>query len=162
MAALSQSFLDGYKGKSMAQICPFAYNTGNQCAHFVSHVLEIGHGATCKNITWANKNNKAITKGACLRANEVYNNCASRGPWADRDAALTSCLIFVTDAAHVKNNLMTDHPQKHVGVYFNGTIWHYSNTRKQVETDTPETWLAKFQKVYAGPNISLFYGKHSV
>lgn len=156
---ISATALDNYKGKNITEICPFKYNEGNQCAHFVSHAVGIGIGATCKNASWANKHNKDIANGASIRANEVFNNCPERGLWEKRDASIVGCLIFVTDASNVKNNSMVDVPQKHVGVYLNGTIYHYSNTHGKVETDTPETWLAKFDKIYKGDNISLFYGK---
>ena len=67
--------LNCYTGMNITEICPFKYNTGNQCAHFVSHAVGIAVGATCKNASWENRQNKAIAQGASLRANEVYNSC---------------------------------------------------------------------------------------
>jgi hypothetical protein len=148
--------LNCYTGMNITEICPFKYNTGNQCAHFVSHAVGIAVGATCKNASWENRQNKAIAQGASLRANEVYNSCVSRGPWGERNAAIATCLIFVTCDSNVTGNMMLDAPQKHVGVYLNGTIWHYSNTHGRVQTDTVDSWFSKFKGIYSG-NVSLFY-----
>jgi len=48
---------------------------------------------------------------------------------------LRECLVFVTSARNVTGNRMTDCPQKHVGVYLDGTVRHYSNSPGKVVSD---------------------------
>jgi hypothetical protein len=69
-------------------------------------------------------------------------------------------LIFITRAANVKNNIMANVPQKHVGVYFGGAVYNFSNSGHKVVKDiSPDTFLAKFQGVYRGDDLALFYGE---
>jgi hypothetical protein len=49
---------------------------------------------------------------------------------------------------------MANRPKKHIGVYCNGGIWHYSNTKDKVVKQTPED----FAKHYSGKEFALFYG----
>lgn len=151
--------LDDYKGKTITEICPFKYDRDNQCAHFVSHVLELSVATTCKNISWDNRQNKAIATGASLRANQVYNNsCQDRGLWTSRKDTVTSCLIFITDASNVKDNIMSDFHEKHVGIYLSGTIWQYSNSHKEVQTADVDSWFKRIDAIYKGDNITLYFG----
>jgi hypothetical protein len=49
---------------------------------------------------------------------------------------------------------MANVPKKHVGIYRDGTIWHYSNSKRRVVTQTPQ----EFSHHYSGKDIALFYG----
>ena len=50
---------------------------------------------------------------------------------------------------------MDNVPKKHIGIFINGTIWHYSNSQHKVVTQTP----AEFIKHYPGQGFALFYGQ---
>ena len=66
------------------------------------------------------------------------------------------CLVFITNANNVnlQTKTMVNVPRKHVGIYYNGTIWHYSNSRHQVVSQTPEA----FSNHYPAPSNAMFYG----
>jgi len=146
----SASDLNRYLGKNIDDICDCEYHNDedNHCAHFVSHVLGFSFGYTCKHMT------SKGTKGASIRVHQLFSKCSEVGRWADRKASV--CLAFVTAAGNVKlrSKVMSNVPRKHVGIYVNETIWHYSNMLDQVVTQTPEA----FSKHYTGSNIALFYG----
>jgi len=44
---------------------------------------------------------------------------------------------------------MEDHPVKHVGIYHNGYVWHYSNTLRKVKKDLVAEWITTFTRIYA-------------
>ncbi len=142
--------LQKYEGKHIKDICGNAYHndSDNHCAHFVSHVLGFSFGLTCKGMTGKG------TKGASLRVHELFAKCPEVGKLADCKAA--ACLVFITKAGNVNlaQKVMSNVPQKHVGVYVDGTIWHYSNGRRMVVSQTPEA----FSKHYPGAGFALFYG----
>jgi hypothetical protein len=54
---------------------------------------------------------------------------------------------------------MTDHPQKHIGIFANGLIYHYSNGEDKVVSDTPPSFESKFKSRYSGANVTLFFGQ---
>ena len=66
------------------------------------------------------------------------------------------CLIFNTQATNVKlaSKVMANVHQKHIGIYSNGTIYHYSNAQRQVVCVTPE----EFSRHYPGPRFAMFFG----
>ena len=138
--------------ESIGKICSNGYDdpNDNHCAHYVSHVLNFIFGTTCRTM------HAGKDPGANIRVQELFARCPQVGRWADRPGPLGQCLVFVTDATHVNlvNKVMANVPRKHVGIYVNGTIWHYSNFRSQVVTVTPE----HFKNHYPGSGIALFYG----
>jgi hypothetical protein len=150
---LTKQQLDNYKGKGIRDICTHQYvnDADNHCAHFVSHALGFSFGFTCKGMT-----GKGEGKGASIRVYELFARCPEVGNWDDKKAILTSCLVFITASTNVdlKKKRMTNVPRKHVGIFLNGTIWHYSNTRDHVVTQTPD----QFRHHYVGPEYKLFYG----
>jgi len=153
---LSQSDLQTWQNLNIKDICGCGYinNSFNHCAHFVAHVLGYEFGYTCKQATGKG------SPGATLRVNEIFNECRDVGKWDSLPAGTVSCLAFVTAAGHVNlaAGRMSDHPQKHIGIYCNGTIWHYSNSRKKVWTATPND----FKHHYPGADITVYYGEFPV
>ena len=144
----------GYHETNISDICDNNYiqAADNHCAHFVSHAMSYSFGYTCKAAVAG-----ATHQGANLRVHEVFSRCLNVGRWADRPAALTSCLVFVTLASnvHVTTKTMDNVPKKHIGIFINGTIWHYSNSHHKVVTQVP----TEFIKHYPGPGFALFYGQ---
>ena len=64
--------------------------------------------------------------------------------------------VFVTRRSNVNlgAKTMTNVPKKHVGIGIGNTIWHYSNTRDQVVTATPDEFIYH----YRGQENGLFWG----
>jgi hypothetical protein len=144
------SSLNEFVGKHIKDICgcQFQDDSFNHCAHFVSHVMGFHFGYTCKHQTGKG------TVGVNIRVHELFKMCPKVGKWEAREG--TSCLVFVTAANNVnlETNVMVNVPKKHVGIYLDGTIWHYSNSKRKAVTQTPQ----EFSHHYAGKNIALFYG----
>lgn len=149
MPAPTVDALRKVEGQHIKSICDGGYvDAGdNHCAHFLGHFFGYGFGFTCKGMTGKGT-------GAVIRVHELFARCPEVGKFADFKG--TSCLVFVTDQGnvHLKKKVIDNVPQKHVGVYLNGTIWHYSNKNQQVITQTP----AEFNQHYPGKSIALFYG----
>jgi hypothetical protein len=149
---ITQAQLTGYLGKSIGEICPNAYASthDNHCAHFVSHVLGYHFGATCQVMG----NGKAL--GASLRVQDLFVRCRSVGAWSLRPTALKPCLVFITRAGNVNLSAktMANVPRKHVGIFADGFIWHYSNSQQKVVRQTP----AQFAQHYPSPDNAMFFG----
>ena len=145
--------LNKFVGKNITGICTNGYTNAadNHCAHFVSHALEYTFGYTCRAA--------GTGKGpaANLRVHELFGRCPSVGRWDDKPDDLKTCLAFVTARTNVQvpNKLMANVPKKHVGIFIDGTIWHYSNSHHKVMTQNPED----FSHHYPGPDIELFFGQ---
>ena len=144
---ITTPMLDGLVGKSIQQICgnKFHSPTENHCAHFVSHVCGLGFSYHCRQ-------HKGGTKpGANIRVHEVFEQCPKVGPWSAANPAQTQ-LIFVTAKSNVdvSRRWLGNIPEKHIGIYHGGKVYHYSNGRDQVTTDTPDSFLAKFEAQYSG------------
>jgi hypothetical protein len=149
---ITQPQLDGFLGKSMAEICPngFAANSDNHCAHFVSHVLGLRYGVTCQVMSHGRQ------PGVTIRVQEIFPRCPTVGAWSLRPASLTACLVFITRVSNVSlaTKVMNNVPRKHVGIFLNGAIWHYSNSQHKVVKQRP----AQFGLHYPAPDNGLFYG----
>jgi hypothetical protein len=149
---ITQRQLDGFLGKSMAQICPngFAADADNHCAHFVSHVLNLRYGVTCQIMSHGK------LPGVSIRVQEIFPHCPTVGAWSLRPASLGACLVFITRVANVNlaAKVMSNVPRKHVGIFLNGSIWHYSNSQHKVVRQTP----AQFGMHYPAPDNGMFYG----
>lgn len=134
--------LTKYLGKRIDQICQFSLakkHTENHCAHFVSHVMKYdGFAVTCKSFTSADK--QLPGKGAAIRVDDIFNVAPKVGPWEQRPPGLVSCLIFVTNSGNMRRTgtrlEMKSHRNKHIGIFIDGTVWHYSNTADQVAKDS--------------------------
>jgi hypothetical protein len=144
--------LHGYLGKSIGEICQNGYTSvhDNHCAHFVSHVLGYRFGVTCQMM------GKGSGPAATLRVHELFPRCHSVGAWSLRPASLKTCLVFITRASNVSlvNRTMVNVPRKHVGIYLDGAIFHYSNAQQKVVRQLP----AQFAQHYPTPDNGLFFG----
>lgn len=143
-----------YLGKSISDICSNSYHNSadNHCAHFVSHILGFRFGYICRSMTGKG----SVTDAAAIRVQEVFAKCPKVGKWVDKPVTSTFCLAFVTSAANVNLNTKTmrNHPRKHIGVFYNGQVYHYSNSKNKVVEQTP----AAYALHYAGNDITVYYG----
>ncbi|WP_133793209.1 hypothetical protein [Prosthecobacter fusiformis] len=115
------------------------------------HVLEVDAGYTCK------MHNNGSHPGACLRVQELFSICPQVGNW--KDNANEMCIVFVTDKMNVDldKHTMRNVPKKHVGIFSEGLVYHYSNTADLVISQRAKDFLARFQGSYGGKQ-GLFFG----
>jgi hypothetical protein len=68
-------------------------------------------------------------------------------------------IVFVTDKSNVDlaARTMRNVPMKHVGIFSDGQVYHYSNSQDKVIRQTPTAFLARFQGFYGGSQ-GLFFG----
>ncbi len=146
--------LNNVVGKPIEQICnnKFHNHAENHCAHFVSHMIEFTNSYNCKDYKGG------TNKGANIRVHEIFANCPLVGKIADAPTN-KPYLVFVTDEKNVDipNKRMVNVPKKHIGIFINGFIYHYSNTEEKVCKWSIEKFHTTFQKTYKG-NQQLFYG----
>jgi hypothetical protein len=144
--------LSGFLGKSIAQICPngFTSEAHSHSAHFVGHALGYAFGATCHLI--GSRNGPAATR----RVQEIFSACQRVGVWSLRPSTLGTCLVFITRASNVNlpGKVMANAPRKHVGIFVDGSVWHYSSSQRKVVKET----LARFSLHYPAPDNAMFYG----
>jgi hypothetical protein len=149
---LSVALLTKYEGKNIKDICGngLTNDADNHCAHFVNHVLRLEFGYTCSKATGKG------AQGANVRVHETFARCRAVGNWSDLDGTTQNCLVFITykSSVDLKNKRMANRPKKHIGIYCNGSIWHYSNTRDKVVKQMPK----EFSKHYRGSEFAMFYG----
>lgn len=159
--------IDRSINKKISDLCPFSIaknNSQNHCAHYVSHIMGYEFpGPTCKNFTLADKQNAA--KGATIRVDDLFKRSPQTDLLANKPAALTECLIFVTLASNVTMSsnilMMGNHPKKHVGILIKGKVWNYSNSNNKVVSDLLTQFQTKFTNAYAtaGTTVEFYYGK---
>lgn len=139
--------------KTISDLCKnnFTATTDNHCAHFVCHVLELDLGYDCK----THKNGSH--PGSCLRVQELFAECPQVGVFNNAPDGMK--IVFVTDKSNVDLNAhtMRNVPKKHVGIFSDGQIYHYSNSQDIVIRQTPAAFLSRFQNFYGG-NQGLFFG----
>ena len=148
--------LQAFVGKPIANICNKGFSSASQnhCAHFVSHALGIKFGMLCGDMKFETRKT-----GASIRCDELFNRLALRGPWEQKPQITDGILIFVLSAKHVNGNVMSNHPQKHVGIHHSGRVFNFSNSQGKVVVDTTvEAFHSKFKTIYSGGDISLFFG----
>jgi hypothetical protein len=147
--------MESFLGKNINRICKNRFHDPamNHCAHFVCHVMGFDFSFNCKDYKGGNK------PAANIRVHEVFANCPRVGKWSDADTS-QSQLIFVTrtDAVNLATGTMQNIPEKHIGIYHNGQVYHYSNTNDQVVKQTVPDFLARFEAAYSGRQ-SLFFGE---
>lgn len=150
---LDESVLTGWLGHHISDICPIGYanNSDNHCAHFVSHVLGYQFGATCRLMK------SGTGTSASIRVQDLFAHCLQTGDWGP-PTPLFWGLVFITNASNVNTDTkhMNNVPRKHVGIFYGGsrTIYHYSNSRRQVVAQTPE----EFSNHYPAPDNAMFWG----
>jgi hypothetical protein len=150
-----------YAGHGMNEICENHFDTKgeNHCAHFVSHALGIKFPVTCGDLKFSTKGS-----GATIRWDELFNQLNPRGLWDNRPTDGRPLLIFVTFERNVINNRMGSSPHKHVGIYINGPVYNFSNSRHVViRSSSAEEFHQNVGGYYTkmhpnlGP-IGLYYG----
>ena len=152
--AITEASLRALLGQHIRQICPLNYaaDADNHCAHFVSHVLGYRFSTTCRTMV------NAVGTPATIRVQDVFAHCLQVGPWDDLPSPLFWGLVFITNAhnVNVRAKQMVNIPRKHVGIFLGGgrTIYHYSNSRRQVVSETPE----QFSHHYPAPDNAMFWG----
>lgn len=147
--------LETFLGKDIKDICGNGFDdpTLNHCAHFVSHAIGLTFSFNCRQMVGGSK------PPANIRVHEVFAQCPRVGRWVDADTT-QSHLVFVTrkDVVNLVAKTMQNIPQKHIGIYSNGHVYHYSNSTDRVVKQTPDDFLARFQAAYSGDQ-GLFFGE---
>ena len=132
-----RSRLENALGKPIDDICPnrFHDHSANHCAHFVSHMMGLGFSFNCREYKGGSK------QPANIRVHEVFKQCPKVGKWSARPTIDGPFLVFVTrtNNVDVDTKTMGNIPQKHIGVFLDGHIYHYSNTQEMAVKWTPET-----------------------
>jgi hypothetical protein len=145
--------LEDFLDHPIDDICGNGYvdHTSNHCAHFVSHALGFQFGMNCRKLT------DGSSRAANIRVHELFSRCGSVGLWPP--PAFEPVLIFVTAADHVDLAHKTMHnvPNKHVGVFTGGLVYHYSNAKGKVVRQGVAEFQAHFDKAYGKPQ-GYFYG----
>lgn len=145
---------ESYIGMGIDDICQNKFHdpNSNHCAHFVSHVLGITFSFNCRQYAGGN------AQPANIRVHEIFAQCPTVGKWEDADQSRDQ-LVFVTrkDVVSLPTKKMQNIPQKHIGIFTGGHVYHYSNTADKVVKDRPEAFLQKFQNAYSGDQ-GLFFG----
>lgn len=149
-AVLTESVLNSYLGRSIAQICPHGYDGAqdNHCAHFVAHVLQLDFGMTCGRL-------RRRPGGANVRVQELFAQCPSSREVVECPSTGQG-LIFVSDRRNFSGTptQIENVRRKHVGVMSNGRVWHYSNTLRRVVVQT----VGEFLSHYPRQDNALWYG----
>ena len=148
---MSREFLSTYEGLHISDVCTavrFVDDAQNHCAHFVNHVLGVDLPLTCGQLL--GKPGAA----ANIRVHETFACCPSVGRFDERPTG--PCLVFVVQhtAVDLANHRMANVPKKHIGIFCDGDIWHYSNSQRKVVRESPERFLQHF----SGAGFGLFFG----
>jgi hypothetical protein len=143
-----------FLGKPIDDICGNGFDDhgDNHCAHFVSHVLHLAFGVTCKGLTGGSQ------AAANVRVQEIFPECPEVGNWPP-PAGSGPVLIFVTKATNVNlaTKTMRNVPKKHIGIFENGQVFNYSNTQEKVVSQTVPAFKTAFNAAYGGPQ-GYFWG----
>lgn len=150
--AISRALLASFEGLHISAICAavrFVKDADNHCAHFVNHVLGFDAPLTCAQMTGRSG------PSANIRVHETFAACPVVGDFAQRPTD-EPCLAFTTQRSAVDLNArtMSNVPKKHIGIFCDGEIWHYSNSGRKVVRQTP----AAFSQHFAGNEFGLFFG----
>jgi hypothetical protein len=147
MAMVTHSLLDSYVGMHIRDIClnQFDQNQFNHCAHFVGHVLRVGHGKTCYRMVHSSRR---IIDAASILVSDLF-------AVTPNTRELTACpttgqgLIFVSapeNFEQIGSNVhrIKDVSRRHVGIYIGGTMWHYSNLQHKVVSQDTSSFLTHY------------------
>lgn len=141
--------------KPIEEICPnnFHSHSANHCAHFVSHMVGLDFTYNCRDFKGGSET------GGNIRVQEIFPRCPLVGNWEDRPNTGEPLLVFVTKTGNVDlaKKKMLNVPQKHIGVFLDGYVYHYSNSQEKAVKWDPETFLDRFETIYSGTQ-SLFFG----
>ncbi|BDS07576.1 hypothetical protein NT6N_26160 [Oceaniferula spumae] len=152
---VSADFLDSFLGMNISEICQngFTDNEEQHCAHFIGHILQLDSGCSCKTL------NNGQHSGGNLRVREIFHLCSVVGELSDAPSN-RPVLVFVIDPKQIdlENKFMAKHRKKHIGVFLNGEVYHYSNNKKnkKVIKESIAEFLEYFENLYAGKQ-GLYY-----
>ncbi|MDB5862963.1 MAG: hypothetical protein JWO70_769 [Betaproteobacteria bacterium] len=148
--------LEALLGKTISAFCGNRFHdpNANHSAHFVSHVLGFNFSFNCREYLDGKQ------EGGNIRVHEIFAHCPRVGWWEDADER-SDLLVFVVrrDAVDLARKKMQNIPQKHMGIYSGGLVYHYNNSRDRVVKQTPADFLKRFQTLYAGDQ-ALFFGTY--
>lgn len=146
--------LESILGNSISKICPNNFHdpSANHCAHFVSHITGLDFSYNCKDFMGG------VKQPGNIRVHEVFARCPKVGKFEDAPKG-RAVLVFVTKAANVdiKKKVMVNIPQKHIGVFVDDYVYHYSNTKDMVIKQKPNEFFDTYEKIYSGTQ-GLFFG----
>ena len=141
-------------GTSIVSICPNGFHDpdASHCAHFVSHVLQFDFGCTCGELTGGSG------PSACVRVHEIFCRCSRVGNWAERPPQ-SDVLAFVSrpTAFDLASKTLMNIPNKHVGIFCNERVFHYSSRQNSVVMKTVDGFRAYLDDIY-GPGQRMVYG----
>jgi hypothetical protein len=147
--------LESVLGYDIKDICKNRFHdpSANHCAHFVSHAMDFTFSYHCREFQGGSK------EPANIRVHEIFAECPRVGNWSDTDTS-KSQLIFVTrkDVVDIVAKKMQNIPQKHIGIYHNNAVYHYSNTQDEVVKQSVDDFYERFQATYSGDQ-GLFFGE---
>ncbi|QFT10010.1 hypothetical protein [Vibrio sp. THAF190c] len=141
-------------GKNISQICDgkFHDTSANHCAHYVSHMAGLSFSFNCIDFKGG------FGTPANVRVHEIFSQSPKVGLWSEAIIE-REVLVFVTRTENVDlvNKRMRNVPQKHIGIFANGSVYHYSNSLNQVVKCSPQQFLSEFNEIYQGEQ-GLFFG----
>jgi hypothetical protein len=143
-----------YDGLPIKRICHNAIVSAadqNHCAHFVCHVMrwnQIPGAAKCSYLS------RHDTPGVHIRVNEIFNYVQNRAFWGG-GALPDTCLIYATISANIQGNppTMGQNHRKHIGIHYQGKIWHYSTDNERVFGDTPTHFRQRMTHAYGQTTV---------
>lgn len=149
-----KSKLEDALGRSINELCPNRFHdfSLNHCAHFVSHVTGLEFSFHCREYKGGN------SRPGNVRVHEIFAQCPKTGKFEDKPSD-RPVLVFVTrkDAVDIDARRMRNIPQKHIGIFADGLVYHYSNSSNKVVKCAPDRFFDIFQNNYSGDQ-RLFYG----
>lgn len=155
MSAALKTKLDNALGKRIDDLCPNNFHSlsDNHCAHFVSHMVDLTFSFNCKDFKGGSN------PGGNIRVQEIFPECPLVGEWDDRPTGDDPLLVFVTKTSNVDvaNKTITNVPQKHIGIFMDGKVYHYSNSNNAVVDWDPDFFLQEFDRIYSGTQ-GLYFG----
>lgn len=157
MAQLNRLLLDSYLGRHISEIClnGFTNDDHNHCAHFVGHVLGVGHGKTCHRMTHSFHHRHP---GVSILVSDLFDvtpdchellDCPTTGEGLVYVSAPGNFQQIGTDAWRVRSVR-----KRHIGLFQAGNVWHYSNSARKVISQP----MAQFLSHYPRQSNALWVG----
>jgi len=155
--------LDNIVGKRIDHFCKSSLaddHAKNQCAHFVSHMLDydLSKPASCKYRTLADKKAEDVT-GATMRVDVIFNHISKLKRHQISDyQCYPAGLIFATQQKNIKaNGEMGTMPRKHIGILVDFSVYHYGNLDDKVKKHDLNYFMQLYSKKYGGAGPVVFY-----
>lgn len=142
---MTLDILQSYAGQTIADICPHGFDDSddNHCAHFVAHVLQLHFGMTCGRL----KGMRDAPAAANVRVQEIFAECPETREVVSCPA-VGEGLIFVSHRTSFRGTptRIRNVPRKHIAIQLNGLVWHYSNTRDRVVSQSVGSFLEHYPR----------------